>query len=220
MPRRPAATREQIVTLARAGRSSSELAVASEPSEQTINDGIVDAAANRGARPGVLTGDEREELNRVRRENRRLKVERDILGHAAGWFARGIRNDTAPCLRRCECESGHARNCQQVSRAGRLRDSYPAWRARAVSRHARLDTEIRAAHARSDWYVRRPAYGGRSLRGGLARADAVHPQHTFCGRGTPALCRHGTLVSPTRYPCRCLRSNGEPNRNLLVGSRE
>lgn len=92
MPRRPAAYppayREQIIALARAGRSSKELAQEFEPSEQTIRNWLVQAEADRGERPSVLTTDEREELSRLRRENRQLKVERDILGKAAAWFAR------------------------------------------------------------------------------------------------------------------------------------
>jgi len=36
----------------------------------------------------MLPTDEREELSRLRLENRQLKVERDILGKAAAWFAR------------------------------------------------------------------------------------------------------------------------------------
>jgi transposase len=34
------------------------------------------------------TSAEREELTRLRRENRRLRQERDILAKAAAWFAR------------------------------------------------------------------------------------------------------------------------------------
>ena len=92
MPRRPAAYpstyREQIIALARAGRTSKELAKEFAPSEQTIRNWIFQADADRGERPGVLTTDERAELSRLRRENRQLKVERDILGKAAAWFAR------------------------------------------------------------------------------------------------------------------------------------
>ena len=74
--------------MARAGRASKELAREFEPSEQTIRNQIFQAEADRGERPGALTTDERAELRRLRRENRQLKVERDILGKAAAWFAR------------------------------------------------------------------------------------------------------------------------------------
>jgi transposase len=36
-----------------------------------------------------LTTAEREELTQLRRENRQLRLERDILSKAAAWFARG-----------------------------------------------------------------------------------------------------------------------------------
>ena len=65
MPRRPAAYppayREQVIALARAGRTSNALAKAFEPSAPTIG---------------------------LRRENQQWKVERDILGNAAAWFVR------------------------------------------------------------------------------------------------------------------------------------
>ena len=92
MPRRPAAYpaayREQIIALARAGRSPKELAKEFEPSEQTIRNWRFQDGADRGERPEVLTTEERTELQRLRRENRQLKIERDILGKAAAWFAR------------------------------------------------------------------------------------------------------------------------------------
>ena len=43
--------------------------------------------AGRGT-PGLLTTEEREELGRLRRENRTLRMERDILKKAAAFFAK------------------------------------------------------------------------------------------------------------------------------------
>ena len=43
--------------------------------------------AGRGA-PGALTSDEREELARLRREVRTLRMERDILKKATAFFAK------------------------------------------------------------------------------------------------------------------------------------
>jgi transposase len=45
-----------------------------------------DRDAGRG--DGGLRTAEREELNRLRRENRQLQLEREILSKAAAWFAR------------------------------------------------------------------------------------------------------------------------------------
>ena len=47
------------------------------------------ARADRGkGRPGVLTSAEKEELTRLRKENRQLRMERDILGKATAFFAK------------------------------------------------------------------------------------------------------------------------------------
>ena len=46
-----------------------------------------DVDAGRG-RPGALTTDEREEITRLRREVRTLRMEREILKKAAAFFAK------------------------------------------------------------------------------------------------------------------------------------
>jgi transposase len=46
-----------------------------------------DIDAGKGP-PGALTTVEREELQRLRRENKRLQMERDILKAAATFFAK------------------------------------------------------------------------------------------------------------------------------------
>jgi transposase len=56
-------------------------------SNQTLHNWIKQADVDTGKREG-LTTDEREELRRLRRENRTLLQEREILKKAAAFFAR------------------------------------------------------------------------------------------------------------------------------------
>ena len=78
---------EQLVRLARTGRSLKERAREFEPSEQTIRNWVKQAELDDGSRSDGLTTGERDELARLRRENARLKEEREILSKAAAWFA-------------------------------------------------------------------------------------------------------------------------------------
>jgi transposase len=84
----PPEFRHQIVELHRAGRSVRDLAREFEPSVETIAAWVRRAGADAGRRPDLPTSAEREELTRLRRENHRLRQERDILAKAAAWFAR------------------------------------------------------------------------------------------------------------------------------------
>jgi len=79
--------RQQIIELARTGRTPKELAKEFEPCADTIRDWIAQADRDDGRRSDGLTSAEREELTRLRRENKRLRQERDILSKAAAWFA-------------------------------------------------------------------------------------------------------------------------------------
>jgi len=84
----PPEFREQMVELVRAGRKPRELAKEFEPTEQTIRNWVRQAAVDTGRRTDRLTTEELQELRRLRRENRQLKLEREILKKAAAWFAR------------------------------------------------------------------------------------------------------------------------------------
>ncbi len=87
-PPYPPEFREQMVELVRSGRSPEELAREFEPSAQAIRNWIGQADRNDGRRADGLTSAERDELRRLRRENRQLRQEREILAKAAAWFAR------------------------------------------------------------------------------------------------------------------------------------
>lgn len=76
------------MVLARAGRTPAQLAAEFEPTAPTIRDWIVQADRYDGLRQDGLATAEEDELVRLRRENRQLKIEREILAKAAAWFAR------------------------------------------------------------------------------------------------------------------------------------
>ena len=90
--------RRQIIDFVRAGREPADLAREFEPIAESIRKWVALANKQEGCREekggaqvlatDVLTTTERDELARLRRENRQLRVERDILSRAAAWFAR------------------------------------------------------------------------------------------------------------------------------------
>ena len=84
----PPEFRRQMVDLVRSGRTPEELAREFEPTVQPISTWVRQAERDAGKRMDGATGAEGEELGRLRRENHRLRQERDILAKAAAWFAR------------------------------------------------------------------------------------------------------------------------------------
>ena len=87
-PPYPPEFRRQMVELVRAGRNPEELAKEFEPTAQAIRNWVAPADRDEGRRDDGLTSAEREELRRLRRENKQLRIEREILAKAAAWFAR------------------------------------------------------------------------------------------------------------------------------------
>ena len=79
--------RQQILELVRLGRTPEELAKEYEPCAETIRNWVKQADLDSGKRQDGLTTDEKAELTRLRRENKRLRQEREILKKAAAWFA-------------------------------------------------------------------------------------------------------------------------------------
>jgi transposase len=86
-PAYPEEFRREAVQMLRAGRTPRELAESLGVSEQTLRNWRRQDQRDRHERDDGLTSDEREELRRLRRENARLKQERDLLKRAAAFFA-------------------------------------------------------------------------------------------------------------------------------------
>jgi transposase len=78
----------------RAGRNPHELAQEFECSAQTIRNWVAQAEADAGQRDDLLSSAEREEPRKLRRENKQLKLEREILAKSTAWFAR----ETESCV--------------------------------------------------------------------------------------------------------------------------
>ncbi len=98
-PPYPAEFRQQIIELARAGRTPAELSREFGPTAQSIANWIAQDARDRGKPlPGKegLTSAEREELVRLRRQLRQVQQERDILAKATAWFAARSEKTSTP----------------------------------------------------------------------------------------------------------------------------
>ena len=85
----------QMIDLVRAGRDPTDLSREFEPSSQAIRNWVAQADREEGRREAAppaaaaaLPAAARAELARLRRENKQMRLERDILSRATAWFAR------------------------------------------------------------------------------------------------------------------------------------
>ena len=86
-PTYPPEFRRRMIEQVSAGRTPEALAREFEPSAQSIRQWVRQADRDEGKRTDGLTTEDREELVRLRRENRVLREEKEILRKAAAWFA-------------------------------------------------------------------------------------------------------------------------------------
>jgi transposase len=88
-PPYPEEFRREAIRLAELGdRPQRKLAKDLGVSDPTLRKWLKAEMAARGERPGGLSADEREELGRLRDENAKLRLEREILRKAAVFFAK------------------------------------------------------------------------------------------------------------------------------------
>ena len=88
-PPYPEEFRREAIRLALLGdKPQRQLAKDLGISDVTLRNWIKQERAERGERPGGLSSDEREELRRLRDENAKLRMEREILAKAAVFFAK------------------------------------------------------------------------------------------------------------------------------------
>ena len=87
-PAYPEEFRARAVDLVRtSGKSQKDVAIDLGVSTNALREWIKRADLDAGRRSDGLTSDERDELHRLRRENRVLAEEREILRKAAAFFA-------------------------------------------------------------------------------------------------------------------------------------
>ena len=84
----PPEFRHKIIELVRSGRSMLEVSSEFKIARQTVANWLKQDDLDSGRRDDGVTTDERKELTQLRRENKRLKLEAEILSKAAAWFAR------------------------------------------------------------------------------------------------------------------------------------
>jgi transposase len=88
-PPYPEEFRREAIRLAQLGdKPQRRLAKDLGISDVSLRRWIREEEAAGGERPGGLSSDEREELQRLRDENAKLRMEREILRKAAVFFAR------------------------------------------------------------------------------------------------------------------------------------
>lgn len=186
-----------MVDLVRAGRDPTDLAREFEPSRQTIQNWVTEADRGEGrseAKPPMvdpgLTTTERDELVRLRRENRQLKLEREPkVSEAISSRARLPDHGDGPCAWRVEGRG------LRLDPPGALGEGDGGRRAAEADPHRPLRL------ARDLWRAARPR---RPTRAGRAAFSQIH--RSADARGRP---RRGQ-PSARRSRDHTARSGGAP----------
>ncbi len=228
------------MTLARAGRDPVSLSEEFEPTAETIRKWVAAAGRQEGGRergdaPAAagdgLCATERDELARLRRENRQLRVERDILSRAGAWFARdwggGVRFFRFMSANQAVFPVATMARVLGVSKAG-----YYAWLKRPAFAHALADASllkrvrtIRASsyetygspRVHAELWAGREKHGRERVAGLMRAAGLVGASRRWAGLWRSAtaarrpMCAHlwGRSATPVTTPCaKLLRHTG------------
>ena len=135
--------RERMVELVRAGRTPGSLAREFEPSEQTIRNWVRRADLDEGLRSDGLTTEARKEMRRLKRDVKRLRMERDILKKSRGLVCEGERIDPRrgyAFMRANRASFPLAVMCRVL---GLSTSGYHDWLRRGPSARARRDAELK-----------------------------------------------------------------------------
>ena len=128
--------RQQMVELVKAGRTPEELSREFEPTAQTIHNWVKQSDLDAGVRSDGLTSSELEELRSLRRENKRLRIEREILKKAAGLVRSGDRLGAAEAFEFVRTNQASFSVRMMCEVLGVSPSGYYAWSKRAPSRRA------------------------------------------------------------------------------------
>lgn len=188
--------RRQMVELVRAGRDPTDLAREFDPSAQAIRNWVAEADRSEGRRETkseVLTAAEREELTRLRREVRQLRLEREPKVSEATSSQKprpGLHGRPARCRRTLpvhEREPGRLPRRGHGARARRVRGRLPRLAATRAfgSRRGRCRPAEADPHG-SRWLGRNLRRAARARHvGGAGRTTRAQAHRAADARGGP-----------------------------------
>lgn len=155
--------RREIVAMARSGRSAAALAKDVKPSAGTIRRWIKQADLDEATPSGEATTTE---VRQLRRDVKRLRLERDILRRAISWFRGGKELDPRDGFAFMNAHRNILPVRAMCRSLGSSPSGYHAWVKRPPSLRARRDAVLRGK-VYASWRDSRRTYGRRRIHADL-----------------------------------------------------